>query len=113
MLSISERPLLIGVLYAPHPGHGHEARSSVFSRVHESWVRLMAQYLPAVPVLLGDMNLPSFLSPNPSPGLAASESALNGLFHASFILQPWRCCLESTCASHPHPWGHPRLGHGV
>ena len=87
MLSISERPLLIGVLYAPHPGHGHEARSSVFSRVHESWVRLMAQYLPAVPVLLGDMNLPSFLSPNPSPGLAASESALNGLFHASFILQ--------------------------
>ncbi|CAE7326059.1 jockey\pol [Symbiodinium sp. CCMP2592] len=47
----------------------------------------MAQHQQAVPVLLGDMNLPTFLSPNPSPGLAASESALNCLFHSSFVLQ--------------------------
>ena len=59
---IGDQPFLFGVVYAPHSGHGREARCGMFHAVHQSWNRLRKIHHYAIHFLVGDMNLPTFLN---------------------------------------------------
>ncbi|CAE7356653.1 unnamed protein product [Symbiodinium sp. CCMP2592] len=72
-------------MYAPQPGHGYEARENYFRLAHACWERLVRSYHTALPILVGDMNLPTFLLSDSAASVHASgDDRLNLLFSQHF-----------------------------
>ena len=85
LICASSGPLLVGVMCAPQPGHGHEARETYFREVHQTWERLLLDHPSSSAVLVGDMNLPTLLrSTSSTSERITGEALLNHLFTQLF-----------------------------